>query len=77
MIRATVVCILGCAIALSACGERVQTIAVGTGKKTDTPGWVATDSVYLAPGWVPGDKAVWEAQLRARAQSQNDFAVAK
>ena len=68
---------LAMALALSACGERIQTTAAGPEKKADTPGWQAGNSVYLAPGWTPGDRASWEAQLRTRAQAQNDFAVVK
>ena len=77
MTRSAPVSMLVCALALVACGERVQTTAVGAEKKADTQSWVASDNMYVAPGWTPGDKASWEAQLRARAQSQNDFAVAK
>jgi hypothetical protein len=65
------------ALGLGACGERVQTTTVGGERKADTKSWDANNSVFLAPGWQPGDKASWEAQLRDRAQAQNDFAVAK
>ena len=64
------------ALALVACAEKAQTIESGSGKKADVPGWQPGNSVYLAPGWTPGDRASWEAQLRTRAQAQNDFAVA-
>ena len=77
MTRSATACTLACALVLGACGERVQTTPVGTERKADTKSWVASDNVYVAPGWTPGDKASWEAQLRARAQSQNDYAVAK
>ncbi|MEP7058127.1 MAG: hypothetical protein ABI809_10200 [Caldimonas sp.] len=62
---------------LSACGERIQTTATGPEKKSDTPSWQSGNNVFVAPGWTPGDKASWEAQLRNRAQAQNDFAVVK
>ena len=65
------------ALLLAACGERVQTTTVGGERKSDTKSWDANNSVYLAPGWTPGDKVSWEAHLRARAQAQNDFATAK
>ena len=62
-------------LALAACGEKAQTVASGAEKKADVPGWQPGNSVYLAPGWTPGDRTSWEAQLRTRAQAQNDFAV--
>ena len=77
MSRGAAVAIVVGTLVLGACGERIQTTAVGGEKKSDTKSWDANNSIYLAPGWTPGDKASWEAQLRARAQSQNDFAVAK
>ena len=77
MTRATAVCSMALMVFLSGCGEKVQTTASGPEKKADTPGWQAGNSLYLAPGWTPGDRTSWEAQLRNRAQSQNDFAVPK
>ena len=64
------------ALALAGC-EKAQTTASGPEKKNDTPSWQAASSVFVAPGWTPGDKASWEAQLRNRAQAQNDYAVPK
>lgn len=64
------------ALTLAGCGEKAQTVASGSEKKADVPGWQPGNSVYLAPGWTPGDRTSWEAQLRTRAQAQNDFAVA-
>ena len=69
---------LGCvalALALAACGERTQTMSSDT-KKPDVPGWKGgSNAAYNAPGWVASDQAAWEAQLRARAQAQNDYAT--
>ena len=65
------------AIALAGCGERVQTIPVGAAKKSDSAAWQITDNGFIAPGWTPGDQASWDAQLKKRAQSQNDFATPK
>ena len=73
MIRFGVTCML-LASALSACGERIQTTTASE-KKADAPSWQANNSVFLAPGWTPSDKVAWEAQLRTRAQAQNDFAL--
>ncbi|HEX7436848.1 MAG TPA: hypothetical protein VF308_09080 [Caldimonas sp.] len=75
MTRLAAVCSVVLALGLGACGERAQTTAVGGEKKADTPSWQANGSVYLAPGWTPGDRASWEAQLRNRAQAQNDYAA--
>ena len=61
------------AIALAGCGERVQTIPVGAAKKSDSPTWQITDNGFIAPGWTPGDQASWDAQLKKRAQAQNDY----
>jgi hypothetical protein len=67
---------LGClalAFALAACGEKVQTVSGD--KKPDAPGWKGGNPAYNAPGWVASDQAAWEAQLRTRAQKQNDYAI--
>ena len=65
---------LALAFALAACGEKAQTLSSET-KKPDVPGWKGGNAAYNAPGWVASDKAAWEAQLRARAQAQNDYAT--
>ena len=63
--------------ALTGCGEKVQTIPVGTAKKADTATWEIKDNGFIAPGWTPGNEASWDAQLKKRAQAQNDYATAK
>ena len=70
--RATLGC-LALAFSLVACGEKVQTMSSDT-KKPDVPGWKGGNPNYNAPGWVASDQAAWEAQLRTRAQAQNDYA---
>ena len=65
------------AIVLAGCGERVQTIPVGAAKKADGASWQITDNGFVAPGWTPGNEASWDAQLKKRAQAQNDFATPK
>jgi hypothetical protein len=62
---------------LAACGEKVQTIPVGTERKVDGQPWQNKDTRYLAPGWTPGDEHSWNAQLTNRAQGQNDYAPRK
>ena len=73
MSRLLAVCVIGAAL-LGACGEKVQTIGVGGERKADAKSWDANNSAYLAPGWTPGTQADWDAQLRKRAQAQNDYA---
>jgi hypothetical protein len=65
------------ALVLTACGEKVQTIPVGSERKADGQTWQNTDSRYLAPGWTAGDESSWNAQLANRAQAQNDYAQRK
>ena len=59
------------AAAVAACGEKPQTAS--TTKKADTKGYELVGSNHVADGWKGGDKAAWEAQLRARAQAQNEY----
>ena len=62
--------------ALAACTEKPQVIG-GSGRKVDTAAWAGSDKAqpaFAARGWKGGDKAAWEAQLRARNQAQNDYA---
>ena len=65
------------AVALSACGEKVQTVPVGGERKADGQPWQNKDARFLAPGWTPGDQNSWNAQLANRAQGQNDYAPRK
>lgn len=62
------------AIPLAAC-ERSQSIdATNQVRKADTRAFQIQDNGYLASGWTPGNEASWDAQLKKRAQAQNDFA---
>ena len=58
------------AMALSACGEKAQTL----GTKNDATAFSgSTSAAFVQPGWQAGDKTSWERQLNARAQyGQND-----
>lgn len=62
------------AVLLAGCGESVQTIPVAGDKKADARSFQITDNGYIAPGWTPGNESSWDAQLKKRAQAQNDFA---
>jgi hypothetical protein len=63
------------ALALAGCGERDQSVAQGSGKKSDVQAWQGVQSAaYAAPGWKSGDKDSWDAQMRARTQQgQNEY----
>lgn len=57
------------AMALSACGEKAQTL----GTKDDATAFSGVNNAFIEKGWQAGDKTSWERQLNARAQyGQND-----
>ena len=57
------------AFALSACGEKAQTL----GTKNDATAFSGVNNAFVEKGWQAGDKTSWERQLNARAQyGQND-----
>ena len=59
------------AIALAGCGEKAQT--AGSAKKTDAKPWEGAQAAYAAEGWKAGEKAAWDAQLKARTErGQNE-----
>jgi hypothetical protein len=68
------VALAGALPVLSGCGERVQTMPVGSERKSDTVAWQNQDSRYLAPGYTAGNENGWNAQLANRTQGQNDYA---
>jgi hypothetical protein len=45
-------------------------------RSADTKSFEMAQSGSVAPGWQSGDPASWEAQLRRRAQAQNEYARA-
>ena len=61
---------LAALMVLAACGERAQVAATG---KTDGKPWDGAQNGFVVGGWKPGDKTEWEAQMRARAQNQNEY----
>ncbi len=67
--------VLAAVFGLSACSD--SSSGAKAAKKVDGKSWEGAGSAYAASGWKPGDKATWEEQLRARAQSQNDYSRAK
>ncbi len=68
------VAILLAAFAVAACGETPQD-ASAAGVKVDRPVYQGVgESPFVAPGWKAGDRASWQAELKARAQyGQNDY----
>jgi hypothetical protein len=55
---------------LAACGERVQT---ATPRKADQKAWQGVNNPYAVGSWTPGDRGTWDDQMRARAQTQNEY----
>ena len=61
---------------LPACSEHSQGEAARL-KKADakaSSGAVTADKAYMANGWTAGDDTSWQAQIRGRAQGQNEYA---
>jgi hypothetical protein len=70
---------LAVAGALAGCGEREQVIVYKQGKyqgKPDGKPWESdpSASLYTSSKWTAGDKTSWEAAVRARNLSQNEYA---
>jgi hypothetical protein len=69
---------LALAAGLSACGERDQVIVYKQGKyqgKPDNKPWESdpSASLYTSSKWTAGDKTSWEAAVRTRNLSQNEY----
>ena len=61
---------LAAVLALGACTEKPQTLSP---RKADSKAWDAAQNGFVSSGWKAGDQASWEDQMRARAQSQNEY----
>ena len=64
--------------AVSGCGERSQVVAYKSGKyqgKPDSKPWDNDPGavLYTTSKWTGGDKTSWEAAIRTRNQSQNEY----
>jgi hypothetical protein len=57
-------------LALAACSEKPQTASQrrADGRPADGP-----VTAYAAGTWKAGDAAAWDAQMRTRAQGQNEY----
>jgi hypothetical protein len=69
---------LAVAAGLSACGEREQVIVYKQGKyqgKPDSKPWESDPaaSLYTSSKWTQGDKTSWEAAVKTRNLSQNEY----
>lgn len=62
----------GVAFGLAGC-EKSQADAARL-KKADARASQGAAKAYTATGWTPGDDASWQAQMRARAEGQNEYA---
>jgi hypothetical protein len=71
MRRMTILAAAAAALLLGACGEREQQASAV--RKSDAPAAQGAANPYVAPGWTAGDAASWEAQMRKRAQGQNEY----
>jgi hypothetical protein len=69
-IRSTLILAL-LALVAAGCGEKPQTASAS--KKADAKPWDTPAGAYAAPDWKGGDQAAWDAQLRSRAQGQNEY----
>jgi hypothetical protein len=58
-------------LAMAGCSEKAQT--AGAAKKVDAKAWDSSQTAHPATGWKGGDQAAWEAQMRLRAQGQNEY----
>jgi hypothetical protein len=74
--RRLVVCAAGLALAvgLVACGESEQVVVYKQGKYSGKPDGKPWDNEPLAGAkWTKGDKVSWEAEIKQRNQSQNEY----
>lgn len=70
------------ACGLGACGERDQVVVYKQGKyqgKPDGNPWESDPaaSLYTSSKWTKGDKSSWEAALKTRNLSQNEYTRAE
>jgi len=73
MMRTSLVLAMALGVAaLSACGDKTQTLQSGV--KVDSQSFQGTGMPYAVPGWKQGDKVSWEQQVKTRTQQgQNEY----
>lgn len=57
-------------LTLSACSESPQVLK---GSKSDEKASVAAKNPFVEKGWDQGNATSWEAQLKKRAQNQDEY----
>lgn len=62
--------LMGLSVGLAGCGEKPQT---ATQRKAVGHAYNGPTTVYTAGTWKAGDETAWDAQLRIRAQGQNEY----
>ena len=73
--RALLLLLVAASLGLVACGEREQ---VAEGKrayqgKPDTQPWDSAPLPYDEVKWTQGDRASWEAEIKARQLTQHEY----
>lgn len=62
------------ALLIAGCGDPDQSKTADNTNRGDSPPWQGTKNGFAVQGWNGGDKAAWESQMRARSQTQNEYA---
>jgi hypothetical protein len=73
--RALLLFLVAASLGLAACGEREQ---IAEGKrayqgKPDTQPWDNAPLAYDRAKWTKGDRASWEAEIKARQLTQHEY----
>ncbi|NEX63205.1 hypothetical protein [Noviherbaspirillum galbum] len=72
--RTTLPCLmLVLAAALAGCAERDQNKSASNTNRDDAAPFSGAKNSFVAAGWKPGEKGDWEAQMRRRVMTQNEY----
>jgi hypothetical protein len=69
--RWAAIAVLSIAAGLVGCSESPQTL--GEVRSDQAPHTGSVVKSHMVPGWTAGDRKTWEAQLKVRAQAQNEY----
>ena len=69
--RASFVMLAAAAVLAAGCADKAQ--VAGDKRKVDDKAYEAATTGLAVGNWKSGDQAAWEAQLRSRAQGQNEY----
>lgn len=64
--------VFGSVLVLSACSESSQSLSNKVGPHATKP-WDGAKDPFVAKGWTVGNEDSWRAQMRHRAQNQNEY----